>query len=238
MPRKYGRIRPERPSTRPKKRKFTSNQFTAKADTEFVSTSASKLESVAYDDIKLGNTSNYVICHFLLVLNFLSEVLVCKSCGKDINFTRKHDPGIAFKLVITCDCQTREVHSSPYVSHCYEVNRRFIFVMRVLGLGYNILKVFLSFMDITHTISYTMYYSFLTNILTAAKSLFEVIQKKAVGEEIGMNTAVGNSPLHLSVSGDGSWKKRGFSSLFGITTLIGKYSSRYIYQIILSTILR
>lgn len=34
--------------------------------------------------------------------------------------------------------------------------------------------------------------------------------------------------MNLKVSGDGSWKKRGFSSLFGVTMLIGYYTSKII----------
>lgn len=33
---------------------------------------------------------------------------------------------------------------------------------------------------------------------------------------------------NFKVAGDGSWKKRGFSSLYGVTTLIGYYSGKII----------
>ncbi|KAK9293761.1 hypothetical protein QLX08_011373 [Tetragonisca angustula] len=37
------------------------------------------------------------------------------------------------------------------------------------------------------------------------------------------NEEAGYLSVHLTVSGDGTWKKRGFSSLFGISTLVGMY---------------
>lgn len=41
-----------------------------------------------------------------------------------------------------------------------------------------------------------------------------------------MNEEAGNIAINLTVSGDETWKKRGFSSLFGVSTLVGKYSKK------------
>ena len=41
---------------------------------------------------------------------------------------------------------------------------------------------------------------------------------------------------HLTVSGDGTWKKTGFSSLFGISTLIGNYSHKVLDAIVKSSL--
>lgn len=38
----------------------------------------------------------------------------------------------------------------------------------------------------------------------------------------------------MKVSGDGSWKKRGYTSLYGVTTLIGYYSGKVIDLIVKS----
>lgn len=43
-------------------------------------------------------------------------------------------------------------------------------------------------------------------------------------------------PLNdLKVSGDGSWKKRGYKSLYGVTTLIGYCSGKVIDLIVKSS---
>lgn len=47
-------------------------------------------------------------------------------------------------------------------------------------------------------------------------------------EEKEKNSENGIPLLNLTVSGYGSWKKRGFTSLFGVTTLIGKFSGKVI----------
>lgn len=94
--------------------------------------------------------------------------------------------------------------------------------IRLMGGSVQSLKMLCSILDISYSFSNNIYYTFIDNLHTASKNLFEVIQKKATIEEIIANKAAGNVFTNLIVSGDGSWKKRGFSSLFGFATLIGK----------------
>lgn len=215
-------------AARVKKSKFKGNQFTAETDPEFVSTSAKKLKTASYEDIQVDQNIGYVICNFFTIFSFLSDILVCKSCGGDVKFDRTSGAGISFKLIVTCNCDTQYCNSSPCVNKTYEVNRRFMFAMRMLGVGLQSLRTFCSIMDITCSFSNNIYYSFLSMLDTAAQSVFEIVQRKAVDEEISLNAEHGNEARQLSVSGDGSWKKRGFSSLFGISTLIGKYSGKVV----------
>lgn len=63
---------------------------------------------------------------------------------------------------------------------------------------------------------------------------FEFCSKKAVDEEKKENNKHEKSILNLKVSGDGSWKKRGFKSLYGVTTLINYYSGKVIDLIVKS----
>ncbi|CAH4030916.1 unnamed protein product [Pieris brassicae] len=58
--------------------------------------------------------------------------------------------------------------------------------------------------------------------------MFESACKKAAEEEKELNVQNGRPADHLKVSGDGSWKKRGYTSLYGVTTLIGYYSGKVI----------
>ncbi|EZA55139.1 hypothetical protein X777_05326 [Ooceraea biroi] len=64
------------------------------------------------------------------------------------------------------------------------------------------------------------------NIFIATKTIFNTIIQKAGREEKEKNSETGNKENELIVSGDGSWSKRGFSSLFGVITLIGHYSNK------------
>jgi len=141
---------------------------------------------------------------------------------------------VSFKLVAQRSCSSRSCNSSPITNRFVEINRRLMFAVRMLGGGLQNLRLFCAILDITSSFSNNIYYTFLDNLHTASKAIFENFQKKAVKEEIEKNTAAGNDPLHLTVSGDGSWKKRGFSSLFDIATLIGKYTNKVLDVVVKS----
>jgi len=212
--------------SRNRKRKFHDNQFTAECETEFVSTSAKKLNDVNYDEVITDMTANYVILHFLNVFSFISTFVKCANCGSDIKFFKTNGAGVAFKLVAQCSCSNRSCDSSPIIQRFSEINRRLMLAVRMLGGGLQSLKMLCAILDITSSFSNNICYTFLENLHTASKALFEHFQKKAVKEEISENAVAGKEPLNLTVSGDGSWKKRGFSSLFGLATLIGKYTNK------------
>ncbi|XP_076681426.1 uncharacterized protein LOC143375815 [Andrena cerasifolii] len=217
----------------PRKRKFHGNRYTEQ-HTLLASTSSEKLKDSMYDDILVDLSHGYVIINFISVFTFISQHLQCKTCKSDVQFLRSHDGGLGFRLNIECHCGTKNIESSPLVNKAYEINRRIVFVMRLLGVGLQRLNLFCSMMDICHGLSNAAYYAVLQTLHCGAKSVFELVRDEACKEEIRRNTEEGNEPLHLSVSGDGSWKKRGFSSLFGVASLVGKYSNKVVDVVIKS----
>lgn len=72
-------------------------------------------------------------------------------------------------------------------------------------------------------------------IHTATSAVFDILYKKAVKEEKKENAKNGRLLLTLNVSGDGSWKIRGFSSLFVISMLIGYYTGKIIDLVVKGT---
>lgn len=90
-------------------------------------------------------------------------------------------------------------------------------------------------MDICTGLSQSSYSKIIEHVHTAAKSSFEFFSKKAAEEEIEKNIEQGREEKHLKVSGDGTWKKRGFKSLYGVTTLIGYYSGKVIDLVVKSS---
>ena len=59
-------------------------------------------------------------------------------------------------------------------------------------------------------------------------SVFDVVTRKAVTEEQEKQRSEGLPKNVLNVSGDGSWSKRGFSSLIGIVSLILKFTGKIV----------
>lgn len=82
-------------------------------------------------------------------------------------------------------------------------------------------------MDMPRFLTETTYLIILNNIYESVKTCADVIFKKAVREEIeNTPNAAGDATPKLTVSGDGSWRKRGYTSLFGVTSVIGYYSGK------------
>jgi len=92
--------------------------------------------------------------------------------------------------------------------------------MRLLGIGLNGIEKFCAFMELPRPIFQSFYDKLVDMISIATASVRDASMKKAAQEEKDKseeNEHVGE----ITVSDDGSWRKRGFSSLFGITSLIG-----------------
>nr|XP_012232820.1 PREDICTED: uncharacterized protein LOC105678232 [Linepithema humile] len=125
-------------------------------------------------------------------------------------------------------CGEKFINSSPFTNEAYEINRRMVFVFRLLGVVKEGINLFCNLMDMSSGLTVNTYYVCLDNIHLAVSSVYNVILKKAIEEKNPKNKDAGNIENHLTVSGDGTWKQRGYSSLFGVSTLIGKYSKKVI----------
>ena len=99
--------------------------------------------------------------------------------------------------------------------------------MRVIGIGYEGAKKICSLMDVPLILCKSTYCMILEHICEASKNMARFFMKKACNEEIDLNSTDSESEnTELIVSGDGTWHKRGFSSLFGVTSLIGHFTGK------------
>jgi len=82
-------------------------------------------------------------------------------------------------------------------------------------------------MDPAKPIAQSTYDKVVHHISTASEAIFDLISKESVQEEKEITEAKENQEnAGLTVSGDGSWRKRGFNSLYGVTTIIGYYTGK------------
>lgn len=226
-----------RPS-RPRKRKFqgyrcTSDKENAEAGpSNQPSASKRKLTTTRSNDNIIISKHCYRIIEFLTVFGAISDIVVCKDCKQKVNFDDSGHRGLGFKIVISCQCGNKDIHSGPFIMNSYEVNRRIVFVMRLLGFAREGVNMFCGLMDIGKGISKNSYSGFVKHIHTASKTVFDGLCQEAVKQEQEENKKNGRGETNLKVSGDGSWKKRGFTSLYGVTTLIGYYSGKVIDLIV------
>ena len=118
---------------------------------------------------------------------------------------------------------------------CKKINRRVVFVMRILGVAREGLNIFCNLMDISAGLSQSAYDKIMRHVHTAATTMFEKFTKKATEEEKTKNIENGRPENDFKVSGDRLWKKRGFTSLYGVTTIIGYYTAKVLDAIVKSS---
>lgn len=184
--------------------------------------------STAENDIEVDATFGYRIINFLTVFSTLSQIVACKKCGGSVTFLESSKRGLGFKLVIVCEkCGSITIDSSPLIGHAYDINRRLTLAMRLIGIGIQGISKFCAFMCLPKPVFQKSYYEIVQSIAVATDAVKSKVLRKAAEEEKKISTEKGQLE-GLTVSGDGSWRKRGFSSLYGFASLIGWFSGKVI----------
>lgn len=226
---------------RPRKRRQSFNPKTPEIDdASFTSTSAKKLKNQDEIDVPEDATLQYAFIDFFLVFSTLSTFVKCsnvinengekKVCDGKVEFKQCAKVGLGFKIMVDCEkCEPRYILSSQKIGLMYEINRRFIFIMRILGLGLAVCNKFCGLMDISCSfLNQSTYNFYISKIHTCVKTVAEKLFSLAAKEEKNLTCKENGveDTTDVTVSGDGTWKKRGFSSLYGVATLIGYYSGK------------
>lgn len=162
------------------------NRYLLEEQAESVGTSAKKIKlSEDNYDIDYDSTFGYRILQFASVFSILSEVLVRSTCHKNVKFTEASKQGLGFKIVVTCDdCAPVYIDSCFKIENkAYEINRRIIYAMRLLGIGINGIKKFCAFMNLPQPVFQKSYTAIINHIHEAAELVCFSSMKKAAQEE-------------------------------------------------------
>ena len=172
---------------------------------------------------------HYRVIDFLLVFNTISTLVKCAQCDEKLQFKSCKNEGLGFEIEVKCaKCDPRYVPSSARIGRSYEINSRFAFVMRILGLGLAGCNKFCGLMDLARNfLSKTSYLDTMNKICPSVKTTAEKFLISAATEEKNETHKNTQSNI-LTVSGDGTWMKQGFTSLFGVTSLIGYWKGKVI----------
>lgn len=239
-------------ANRTKKRKFHGNRFTKKKDTNNKSASGKKLkltkEDVSpnlKDSFRLGPgaVNNRPTGYRLIDLDMLSQGLnsvACKVCGGNIYLSETRVRGLGSKILINCKkCNPSDdayFHTSKVIentSSTYEVNRRMVYAMRSIGQGLNGIKKFCGIMNLPAPVALPTYNLINDHILEATRNASKESMQQAALEEV---QETGTDPnTDITVSGDGTWMKRGHTSLHGVCTVIGANTGKIIDTAVLSS---
>ncbi|XP_043500368.1 uncharacterized protein LOC122522965 isoform X2 [Polistes fuscatus] len=178
-------------------------------------------------DIEVNPGFNYRIINFIGVFSVILNVVVCKVCKSQVKFTKSGKRGLEFKIVVSCEkCVQTEIPSGPFIEKGYEINRRIVISMRLLGIGLLEIKKFCAFMELPRSMFHSFYDKVVNRILTVIKMVCKNSMMKAAKDETTISIEKGESGI--MVSSDSSWRKSGFTFLFGLVTLIGNYSAKII----------
>lgn len=210
-------------------------------DIEARSTSTKKIRLSFSQKVAEDTNKHFRIIDFLLVFSTISTLVKCAVCDSTVSFQCCGKIGLGFKIKIKCEkCkEPRYVPSSERVdNHMYEVNYRFAFVMRVLGLGLAGCDKFCGLMDLSSNfVSKSVYNNYLNKMCSSVTNAAKRFFVSAIEEEKAAMCREKNieSSSELTVSGDGTWKKRGFSSLYGVASLIGYYTGKVVDVLVKSS---
>lgn len=94
--------------------------------------------------------------------------MACKKCGKNVAFNETGHRGLGYKIVVKCEkCKPNVINAMPFKNNAYEINRRIIFAMRLIGIGFNDIMKFCVFMDLPRPIFQSFYDTLVKNISVA-----------------------------------------------------------------------
>jgi len=198
------------------------NRYNLERENESVSTSVKKLRmSEGNYEVNVDQSFGYRFIEFMSVFSAIAQLVVCTKCGSEVRFQEASVRGLGFKIAVSCDgCTTSYINSCPLIRNAYDINRRLTFTMRLLGIGANGISKFCAFMCLPNPIFKSFYNSVVDAISIATEAVRTLSTKNAAAKEKEMSEQNGQKD-GITVSGDGTWKKRGFTSLLGVTTLIG-----------------
>ena len=199
-------------------------------------------------DIEIEPTTEVLSGYRLMDVSILADVLlslVCPECVstnslhlKDINEKKK---GLAryFQLQCTVCPYTKDFCSSKQINRTtgnnkgggkfMEVNLRAVYGMREIGMGHTPLKKLCSFMNMPEPMSNDNF----DNITKTLKDVTKVVTEKSM-TDASKELRGDEETMEASVSVDGTWQKKGFTSSLGVVTAISVDNGKVLDCTILS----
>jgi hypothetical protein len=176
--------------------------------------------TTAYDD---QDSSEYVIVDLKLFSNILDKVGACRNCNHSLKMTKSQISGLAHKIAVFCpSCDNKseglnceevicEKENNPNKT-LYDLNIRLVYGLRSIGKGLAAARLFCAVMNLPSPPG--RYYEYEAILGAVSEKICMSSMEGAAKEAI--NVAGSNN---LSVAVDGSWQKRGHTSLNGIVSV-------------------
>ncbi|GFY20721.1 uncharacterized protein TNCV_1119551 [Trichonephila clavipes] len=205
------------------KRRLIRSNTSVNAESERVDVSASKKKieksEVSFkdyeDNFSVETQSRYVIIDLNMLNDIFNNIAKCRYCDKSFCFDAAENKssckGLATSVSATCKyCGSG--HTSNTVSDGYEVNLRFVYGMRCIGMGKSAAQIFCALMNLPPPPAkferlYTPIFKALETV--SSRSMVNSVNEAVIENEHNKN---------IAIALDGTWQKRGHSSKNGVVT--------------------
>jgi len=170
----------------------------------------------------------------------ISACVSCRNCRGDIIITEKKTVGLSSLFEVTCPrkCGVRKtfrncelVKGTQSQSNESEANRRLAYTSQILGIKHSGMQKLCAMMDLPPAVSQKTYDKAVKIIHENISAQSEESMLKASDEE-----ALLEGSRDLTVSGDGTWQRRGFSSKNGAVSLIGALTGKALDVEVMTTV--
>ena len=187
------------------------------------------------------------------IFGLLGTCPECDNKSIDINSDLSEKKGLSVLLNFICTTPTclwnRSFHTSKEVKtdgrgkSPFEINHRALIAMREIGKGHTALSTFCGFMNMPQPMNVKPFNDMQENISNVYKEVANTSMKNAANEfrftDDDEHNAVDvslddNKVTDITVSCDGTWQRRGYSSLNGVVTVIASDSGKCVDYRVLS----
>lgn len=153
------------------------------------------------------------------------ELLLCKECFNcQLTFLDDSSKQVGCASCLSPTCKscgwTQTFYTSKKMGYTFEINRRMVYAMRSIGCGLSAMNRFCWTMNMPPPVGTKPYNDHTKAILRAVKDVAEKTTKDAAEEIFNSKSQNGEEIVKTGVSCDGTWQRRGFSSLHGCVTAI------------------
>lgn len=172
-----------------------------------------------------GDSFKYDVLDLKVVQRLVSEIAVCRHCSSTLNLSATKRVGLAFSLSLECtndnckkfvsekNCKqgTVRLGQPEKVNKVYDVNIRFVYALRSIGVGQETGEMFAGVMNLPRPSKFAKYNKMLLPLtkMVCVESFKEAVERAVVQND---NTR------DIACAFDGTWQRRGFSSLNGVVT--------------------
>lgn len=171
----------------------------------------------------------------IAILAAVIESLRCPLCKQGhivFEEDQKSKMGLASLIILKCTTRKCSFCKSFYTSgkannsKAFEVNRRAVLATRNIGVGHQGLEKFACVMNMLPPMNENAYRDHVQAVHDAAERVAKESMSQAANRVKEFYEPDEEGIYNIAVSGDGTWRKRGFSSSYGVVTVLSTVTGK------------